>query len=394
MNTMNRHLEPADFSLVLGGPLYRFWLRIGLADDTLELVGRRIVLLAGLGWVPLLLLSIAAGQAWGASVALPFLHDIEIHLRLLVAVPLLLIAELIVHRRMGAVARQFVERGLISDSGWERFEAAIASVVRLRNSKTAEALLIAFVYGVGVLFIWRTQVALDLRSWYGTHAGGILQPSLAGWWFGLVSLPLFQFLLLRWYFRLFIWARFLWRVSRIDLNFMPDGAGGAGFLARASYAFQPLLLAQGVLLAGTIANRIFYTGAELLEFKPELIGMVAVMIFVILGPLLFFSPKLEAAKRAGLRQYGTLVERYMREFDDKWVRGTTALDEPLVGSPDIQSLADLGNSYAVVKTMRWVPFTLQNILYMAATALLPVLPLTLTMFPVEELLDRLLKILF
>jgi len=150
-------------------------------------------------------------------------------------------------------------------------------------------------------------------------------------------------------------------------------------------------------LGGTVGMSILLPFVWTL--KPEaalslLIGMVAVMIFVILGPLLFFSPKLEAAKRAGLRQYGTLVERYMREFDDKWVRGTTALDEPLVGSPDIQSLADLGNSYAVVKTMRWVPFTLQNILYMAATALLPVLPLTLTMFPVEELLDRLLKILF
>ena len=185
-------------------------------------------------------------------------------------------------------------------------------------------LLIAFVYVVGVGFIWRTQVALDVASWYGASADGKLQPSLAGWWLGCVSLPLFQFLLLRWYFRLFIWARFLWQVSRIELMFVPthpDRCGGVGFLGTVSHAFAPVLLAQGVVLAGMIANRIFFAGAKLPEFKVELIGLVAVMVFAILGPLLVFGPQLAAAKRAGLREYGTLAQRYAREFDHKWLRG-------------------------------------------------------------------------
>ena len=141
-----------------------------------------------------------------------------------------------------------------------------------------------------------------------------MQPSLAGWWLGCVSLPLFQFLLLRWYFRLFIWARFLWQVSRIELKLMPthpDRCGGLGFLALVSHAFAPLLLAQGALLAGMMANRIFYAGAKLPEFKVEIIGLVAVMVFAVLGPLLVFAPKLAAAKRAGLREYGTLAQRYV-----------------------------------------------------------------------------------
>ena len=101
-------------------------------------------------------------------------------------------------------------------------------------------------------------------------AAGKLQPTLAGWWFGCVSLPIIQFLLLRWYFRLFIWTRFLWQVSRIKLNLVPthpDRAGGLGFLSIVTYAFAPLVVAQGVLHAGVMANKIFYADAKLTDFK-------------------------------------------------------------------------------------------------------------------------------
>ena len=118
------------------------------------------------------------------------------------------------------------------------------------------------------------------------------------------------------------------------------------------------------------------------------------MVFAVLGPLLVFLPKLAAAKRAGLREYGVLAQRYAREFDHKWLRGGAPADEPLLGSADIQSLADLGNSYAVVKEMRLAPFTLQTVLQLTVTTLLPVAPLLLTMVPLDELLEGLLKIVF
>ena len=210
-------------------------------------------------------------------------------------------------------------------------------------------------------------------------------------------MPIFQFLLLRWYFRLFVWARFQWQVSRLDLRFMPthpDRCGGLGFIGAVSYAFAPVLLAQGTLLAGMMANRILYAGAKLPEFKVELIGLVGVMLFAILGPMLAFAPKLAAAKRTGLREYGTLAQTYVRDFDRKWLRGGARADEALVGSADIQSLADLGNSYQVVKEMRMAPFNLRTVFELGVATLLPVGPLLLTMISLEELLDRLLKVLF
>ena len=389
--------DPGEFSLVLGGPLYQLLRKARLEDDAAGMVRRRVVVLALLAWLPLLLLSMADGQAWGESRSLTFLADIEMHARLLLALPLLVVAELVVHQRMRPVVRQFVDRGLVGGATLQGFEAAIASAMRLRNSIAAELLLIALVFTAGVAITWRTQSVLEVATWSGVAADGSWRPSLAGWWLGCVSMPIFQFLLLRWYFRLFVWARFQWQASRLDLGFMPthpDRCGGLGFIGAVSYAFAPVLLAQGTLLAGMMANRILYAGAKLPEFKVELIGLVGVMLFAILGPMLAFAPKLAAAKRTGLREYGTLAQTYVRDFDRKWLRGGARASEALVGSPDVQSLADLDSSYQVVKEMRMAPFNLRTVFELGVATLLPVGPLLLTMISLEELLDRLLKVLF
>jgi hypothetical protein len=389
--------EPYGFSLVLGGPLYQLFRRAHLSGDTLELLRRRILVIALFAWLPLLVLSVVEGHAWGSGVTMAFLNDVDAHVRFLIALPLLVVAELVVHQRMRPVVRQFVERGLIADAAREKFDAALASALRLRNSVVAEVGMIAFVYGIGVMIIWRSQTAVDVTNWYGATAQGALQPSLAGWWLGCVSLPLFQFILLRWYFRLFVWARFLWQVSRIELKLVPthpDRCGGLGFLASVCTAFAPVLLAQGALLAGTIANQIFFAGAKLPQFKLEIIAVVAVALFAVLGPLLVFIPVLAHAKRVGLREYGSLAQRYVRDFDQKWLRGGAPAEEAFVGSADIQSLADMGNSFEFVRTMRSVPITKETFLQLAVLTLLPLLPLLLTMISLEELLGRLLKVVF
>jgi len=396
-NGWNLLQNPPDFSLVLGGPLYQLLRKAHLSDDALMLVRQRIIVISLLAWLPLLLLATLEGQLYGGSVAVPFLLDIEVHVRFLVALPLLIIAELVVHRRMRPLLLQFLERNLIPENAIGQFQAAVSSAFRLRNSVLAEVLLIVLVYGLGILVVWRHFVALDAATWYAIPSADGAKLSLAGTWYGYVSLPLFQFLLCRWYYRLFIWGRFLWQVSRIELSLVPthpDYLGGLSFISGQIYAFTVLAVAHGALLAGTLANRIFFLGVGLTQFKVEIALVVIFMMCVILGPLLFFAPQLAQARRKGSREYGVLAERYVREFDTKWLRGGAPANETIMGSGDIQSLADLGNSFAVVRGMRIVPVKKEDVLRLAAATLAPIVPLTLTIMSLEDLLKTLFGVLF
>src|SRR5262249_58405636 len=109
-----------------------------------------------------------------------------------------------------------------------------------------------------------------------------------------ISIPVLQFILLRWYFRFFIWFRFLWQVSRIDLNLIPthpDRAAGLAFLGKSVYAFGPILFAQGTMLAGLVASRVMYRGESLQAFKLQIGGVFAVLVVALfVPPLIFFFP--------------------------------------------------------------------------------------------------------
>jgi len=389
--------EPPDFSLVMGGPVFQLFRRSHLAGDGLDLVVRRILVITLMAWLPLLLLTALGSHAPGVTVKLQFLRDIEAHVRLLVALPVLIAAELLVHTRIRPIVKAFLARRIVRRQDLPKFVAAIDAAMNLRNSVPLELGLLAFVYSVGEL-VWRSKVALlSTPTWYAIPQDGHLHLTAAGYWYVYVSIPFFQFILLRWYLRFFIWFRFLWQVSRLDLHLIPthpDRAGGLAFLGKSAYAFSPILFAQGALLAGLIASRVLHEGAKLLSFKMEAIGLIAFFLVFVLGPLTMFTPKLAGAKRKGLSDYGLFASSYVEGFEQKWVVRDPSADDELLGTGDIQSLADLGNSYALVRDMRPVPFDMQDIVRLAAVTAVPLLPLGLIIFSFEQMLTQILKTLF
>jgi hypothetical protein len=387
-----KDIEKEDFSLVLGGPLFQLLRKAHLEGGELELVHWRILVSILVTWLPLLMLS-AVGTGIGGPDQISFFHDIEVHVRFLVAVPILIGAELLVHSRTRPLVRRFLEWRMVLPEDKALFQKAVESAVKIRNSVYAELALLAAVYSLG---LWFWSLRGDLGSnWYELQ-GGRWRLTPAGDWYVFVCLPLFQFILLRWYMRLFIWFRFLWQVNRIELNLVPthpDRCGGLSFLGKGSYAFSPILVAQGAILAGVIANRVLYHGEKLVSFKLQIVGLIAFFVVAVLGPLLMFTPRMARVRRKGLADYGLLAQRYVERFDQKWVQHASASEE-LLGTGDIQSLADLGNSYQVVREMRVVPFALQDVSRLAIATVAPLAPLLLTVFSFEELITRVIKVVF
>jgi len=383
--------DARSLSLVLGGPLYQLFLRSRLARPPLELLHRRIIALVLITWLPLAVLTLIEGNAMG-GVGVPFFKHLAVHVRFLISLPLLIMAEMIVHNRVMSVVAQFSSRHLIAPEVQNRFDAAIASAVKLRNSVVAELVLLILAWTVGYS-IWK-QLTLGRDSWYGSHGS---PNTLAGYWYVFVSLPVFRFILLRWGFRLLIWYRFLWSVSRLPLRLdalHPDHAGGLGFLGLAPFAFMPVFLAQTCVLSGVIADHIWQDGAKLPQFKLEIVAILLLQVLLGYFPLLFFTPQLARARRIGLREYGVVAMNYVSAFRQKWITLTTEEKEPLLGTSDIQSLADLTNSFEVVQEMNLLPFNTKSVLRLAIILVLPILPLLLTMIPLSEIIDRVLKMAF
>jgi hypothetical protein len=122
-------------------------------------------------------------------------------------------------------------------------------------------------------------------------------------------------------------------------------------------------------------------------------GFAVFFVLFILGPLVMFTPQLDRAKRAGKVYYGLLASRYVFGFEAKWTPSSAPGTGELL-TDDIQGLADLGTSYSAVRAMRLVPFALEDVTFLAATTVLPLLPLALTKFSPEQVLVGLAKILF
>ncbi len=396
MTGSGRTQELPEFSLVTGGPLHDLLVRLRLASPPLGFMPRRIVVIALIAWLPLLVLSVLEGHAVGGGVKIPFLLDLEAQVRLLVALPVLIFADLMVFQRLKPVMTQFTDKGIVIPEDRARFVSAIASATRAASSYALEIGLLVLVLTLG-RWLWRSQIAMGgTATWYSRPSDTGMRLTLAGCWYAWVSVPIFQFILVRWYARLLIWFRCLWQISRLHLRLIathPDHAGGINFLGYSTHAFLPILFAQGAQLAGLIANLILFDGQRLVDFKVDIAGVAGLALLVMLAPLALFSPKLAEAKRRGRREYGGLAFRYVREFEDKWVHPSAPTDESLIGHSDVQSLADMLNSYGAVRTMRIVPFNMEVVGTLVAAILAPLLPLLLTMFSLEELVERVVKLL-
>ncbi len=377
------------FDLVQGGPSYRLAERLGLASTTARRRLLKIVLLLLVAWVPLALLSLAAGRAFGDKVAVTFMRDIEVQVRLLVVLPLLELAAVVVPISLTVQVRHLRDMGIVPREEMERLESAEGEAVALRSSPIAEWLILVLSYTLSLVLRIIIGFSEGDSSW--ERAGGAI--TLAGWWHMLVSLPILYFFLLRWIWIFMIWARFLFKVSRLNLAFTsthPDRAGGLGFLGWGMSCFGSVLVAISTVIAAGFADEILHRGASLDSLKYHLAIYVVFAVIVVHAPLFAFSGGLARCRFKGLLEFGALVWRHDRAFDEKWLAASAAVPAGnILGSEDVQSLAAISACYEHIDRMRLIPFDVKAFVVLVLAAAIPMVPLLGTAIPLREILMKL-----
>jgi hypothetical protein len=378
----------AGFSIVHGGPMMRLMARLGIENPPRRAIGYILVT-----WVPLLVLSAASSLSGGHELRV-FLSDLPALVRFLVAAPILVLAETRIHRFTFQTARQFAAAGLVRPAERERYRAALNEVARGRESRLAEAVIVVLAYVAA--WIWfRNELRTGEAGWHAREDSTGLHFLPAGIWYVFASIPFYQFLIFRWIYRMLLWIRFLWRMSRLDLDLYPthpDHAAGLGFIAAAQSSFSPIVFATAAVTSAILGEQILAHATTLESVQWVVLALVVVIYpLLLLGPLVVFFPLLARVRRAAELNGGALATRYVRLFHEKWGpdRGP---DSELLGTPDIQSLSDLQNSLSATQRMRLVPVTRNSAKALLLAGALPYVPLILTKFPLQTVLKMLLRV--
>jgi hypothetical protein len=369
------------FSL-LGGPLHRMGRRLGLVRGGTNTVPLGLAL-GGSLWIVLVALALADGV--GQRVF--SLSLIGGHVRLLVVIPLLFLCESLLDPRLTTFVETIVRSGVVPKSALDALAIQVDRARRSRDSWLPEAaclLAAVLLSSMGArLQRFGATTALD-------PAQALTEGTVVLRWCWVACLTIFRFLLLRWVWRIGLWSHFLWRVSRLELHLVPthpDGVGGLGYLEVVHTAFVPLAAAISALESASFAEGLS-TGTQAFgAIYPELALILLVDAVLLLGPLLVFTPKLLAARAQGLSDYMELAARYVSEFEGKWL-GTTAPRDQLLGTSDLQSLADLSNSVSIVRKMSLAPLSMRLAMFLVAAAVVPLLPLALFEYPAAELAQK------
>jgi ABC-type multidrug transport system fused ATPase/permease subunit len=393
-STAARHIpdELVARGLFEGGPPTQLQTRLRLMRPDRLNIRLRIALAITIGWVPLFLLTGLQSAMRGDASLHALLTDYAVYGRTLIAVPLLILAEKFCLPRLGSIAWHIRQTTLLREEDVGTFDQIVKSTLRLRDSMRLElAVVVLAVVIVATLFV-RAPVNI-FPAWHQLNGKGSVSP--AGWWHTLVSVPLLAVLLLGWSWRLTLWVSFLWRVSRLDLQLLPahpDRAGGLKFLGASLQAFAILACAIGTIVAGAVTNRVVHDHAALLSFRYLILGFDVLCLIIFVGPLFFFTPHLMNSWREGSQEYGALARRIGQEMERKWLN--RPLTAEVLEANDFSATTDFYSIAANVYTINLVPIGIRELLVLAVGGILPFMPILLLAVPPQEVLRKLLGLLF
>jgi hypothetical protein len=346
-------------------------------------------LAVAVGWLPLLVLTAVLNFPGLVSL----LTDYRVYSRMLIAVPVLLLGQVLMESRFRMLVSQFLGAGLVTGPEVPRMRNAINALSRLRDSVLPELAIL-------LLVIIHTAISettlVDSTPWLGEGTGTTFRLTAAGWYAVVVSVTIFQFLLGLGLWKWLLWTIFAFKLSRLKLNLVPthpDEHGGLGFLSLTPIAFGPVVFAATCVIGATWRHEILMGRANLMTYKLPTIILVCLIVFDALGPLAFFVPRLAALRQRGILEYGILGQLHSMDFHEKWILSRAGHETEFLTATECSTLADFGQAYEKLKELKPFPVDREALFGLALSILVPTLPVILAAIPLTVVLKMLLEAL-
>jgi hypothetical protein len=380
----------ARFAAVADDALSAAQRALGLMPRAGSGIGRRIAIAVAITWLPLVIYALWQRRLVPGEVPEPLLQHFGIHARLLLALPLLILAEATTRSSLERALPQFLGRGLVGDAEVPAFRAVLERASRARGSRAVLAGMLALVLLVAVLG-WGRSDELHELVWARTADAGGIDFGIA--WFSFVSRPLFLLALLAWLWRLAVVGWAFGRIARLDLRLTPthpDRVGGLGFLERLPMGFFPLLLALSVPIAGRWGHDALYHGLDVNTLRAPVAALVLLNVVIAVAPMLAFAPRLRALRRRALSEWGALLAEHGRLVERRWVRREKVADDALLSAPEIGPVADTVALYETVRGLRAAPIARSSLIAPVLATAIPLVPVFATQVPLKEIVAKLL----
>lgn len=380
------------FSLVSGGLIFKLMTLIFKTKDPVKSRRQRAFFFGLIAWLPMSILILLSGESTALTDEIAFLKNFEIHIRFLFAVPFLIFIEKIVDHSF--IAYMKTSDQLTDDKEQSKFDRLVVNIDKLSNLYLPEILILIIIYTM-IFMRWNDPSLFDASDGFLYDQDGTF--SAAGIYFLFVSLPIFQLLLFRWFWRWIIWIYSLIKISRftffIDAMNI-DQKAGLTYLNMVPSMFSIIFFALAAVLSAKIGFEIMNTEMTLKSYYMDILFFAVGVPILLYSPLFIFMPLLHKTKSKAIHEMGALVAKHNQDYMKKWVEPKQAPKEPILGSVDNSSLSDINGGYAPAISMNFIPVNSKMLILSCAILLVPFVPLIFTYYSFFDLVRMVLDSVF